>query len=101
MFLLCYSSHNVFTYFRLPGLGCRSCAIFVYIADFYWDITLFLLFFLWYGKGGYKPPGNHKWTQISSGYMHNCGVTGTGDAICWGQDTGKQATVPDGFVPAV
>ena len=33
--------------------------------------------------------------------MHNCGVTGTGDAICWGQDTGKQATVPDGFVPAV
>ena len=72
MFLLCYSSHNVLTYFRLPGLGCRSYAIFVYIADFYWDITLFLLFFHSFFYVTEKVDTNH--LEIINGHKYQVDI---------------------------
>jgi alpha-tubulin suppressor-like RCC1 family protein len=32
--------------------------------------------------------GGHKFTTVSVGYLHACGLTTTGALYCWGQPTG-------------
>ena len=46
------------------------------------------------------PPEGETFVQLSSGYMHSCGVTTDGKTMCWGQNTGGQATAPKEFVAA-
>ena len=45
---------------------------------------------LGHGARGYRlipiaVQGSHTFTQVSSGYMHTCGVRSGGTALCWGE----------------
>ena len=47
--------------------------------------------------GGAEPErADLSFTSVSAGRDHTCGVTTTGDALCWGEDYDGQATPPAG-----
>ena len=41
-------------------------------------------------------PADLSFASVSAGYFHTCGVTTSGDALCWGWDNSGQATPPAG-----
>ena len=51
-------------------------------------------------KGQADPPAG-RFTSVSAGYEHTCGITDTGTASCWGDDSSGQSAAPTGQLIAI
>ena len=47
-----------------------------------------------FGKDIGMPTGTHRLTAVSGGAHHFCGLTDSGQALCWGDDTDGQLAAP-------
>jgi hypothetical protein len=43
------------------------------------------------------PPAGEKFSEISGGFTHTCGIRIDGTLTCWGSNTGNRATPPTNF----
>ena len=53
----------------------------------------------WWGSSGRITPPAGEFASVSAGGKHTCGVRMDGSVSCWGNNSYRQATPPEGSSP--